>query len=55
MLGQGVTPKRWDPLADAPPLADLQAKAAEMRDSLHRAIARMPSHAEFIDRNCKAQ
>ena len=50
MLGQGVTPRQWDPLADTLPIADLQSKATEMRDSLHRAIARMPSHAEFIEK-----
>ena len=54
MLGQGVTPKHWDPLANTLPIAELQTKATELRDSLHRAIARMPSHAEFIENNCKA-
>ena len=55
MLGQGVSPQQWDPLANTLPIAELQAKATELRDNLHRAIARMPSHAEFIDNNCKAQ
>jgi tryptophan halogenase len=54
MLGQGVTPQQWDPLADTLPIAYLQKKAAEMRDGLHRAIARMPTHAQFIENNCKA-
>jgi tryptophan halogenase len=54
MLGQGITPKQWDPLADTLPLAELQARATELRDSLHRAIARMPTHAQFIESNCKA-
>jgi tryptophan halogenase len=54
MLGQGVTPKHWDPLANSLPIAELQMKASELRDSMHRAIARMPKHAEFIDSNCKA-
>jgi tryptophan halogenase len=54
MLGQHVTPRKWDPLADAIPLADLQMKASEMRANLHRAIARLPTHADFIEKNCKA-
>jgi tryptophan halogenase len=54
LLGQGVAPQQWDPLANTLPLAELQAKATELRDNLHRAIARMPRHAEFIDNNCRA-
>jgi tryptophan halogenase len=54
MLGQGVAPARWDPLADTIPLSHLQMKATELRDSFQRAVARMPTHAEFIDKNCKA-
>jgi tryptophan halogenase len=54
MLGQGITPTQWDPLADIPPIAELQTKTAEFRGGLHRAVARMPSHAQFVDKNCKA-
>jgi tryptophan halogenase len=54
LLGQGIVPARWDPLAETVPIADLQRKATELRDNLHRAIARMPTHAEFIEKNCKA-
>ncbi len=54
MLGQKMLPRHWDPLAEALPLAELQMKSAQLRDNLHRGIARMPSHAEFIDKNCKA-
>ena len=54
MMGQGIAPKQWDPLANTLPLAELQARASELREVMHRAIARMPSHAEFIENNCKA-
>jgi tryptophan 7-halogenase len=54
MLGQKLDPLHWDPLAEALPIAELQAKASQLRDSLHRGIARMPSHAEFIEKNCRA-
>jgi tryptophan halogenase len=54
MLGQKVKPEHWDPLADIMSLAELQTKAGELREILHSAIARMPTHAQFIEKNCKA-
>jgi tryptophan halogenase len=54
LLGQGIKPDHWDPLADALPLEQLQTQAASLRDRLHQAIARMPRHAEFIEKSCKA-
>ncbi len=36
------------------PIAELQAKTTEFREGLHRAVARMPTHAQFIEKNCKA-
>jgi tryptophan halogenase len=54
MLGQGIKPRHWDSLVDAIPLSGLQAQAESLRTRLHQAIARMPGHAEFIDKNCKA-
>jgi tryptophan halogenase len=54
MLGQGIKPQHWDPLADAMPLPELQAQAESLRARLHQAVGRMPGHAEFIDKSCKA-
>lgn len=54
MLGQGIVPRCWDPLADAMTLAELEAGAQSLRAKLHGAIARMPGHAQFIDKSCKA-
>jgi tryptophan halogenase len=54
MLGQHVTPRHWDPLAETLPLPELESKARELREGLHRAIARMPTHAQFIEHNCRA-
>ncbi len=54
MLGQGVEPRRWDPVADIMPIAELQQKADGLRTKLHAAVARMPSHRQFIENNCKA-
>lgn len=54
MLGQGVEPQRWDPLADIMPIEELQQRAEGLRSRLHEAVARMPSHQQFIESNCKA-
>jgi tryptophan halogenase len=54
MFGQGIHPRQWDPLANTQPIAELQKRATDMRESLHRAIARMPTHAQFVESNCKA-
>jgi tryptophan 7-halogenase len=54
MLGQGVQPQGWDPLADVIPLAVLQERADGLRARMHQAIALMPTHSEFIDQNCGA-
>ncbi len=51
MMGQKIVPERWDPLAETMPLAELQARAMEMRTNLHRAIARMPTQEQFIEAN----
>ena len=55
MLGQQITPRNWDPLANVVSIDELQTKAIEFREGMHRAIARMPSHAQFIENNCKAE
>jgi tryptophan halogenase len=54
MLGQGIQPRHWDPLADAIPLAQLRGQAEGLRRRLHQAVARMPGHAEFVDKSCRA-
>ena len=54
MLGQGIQPQHWDPLADVMPLAELQKQADSLRVRMHQAIASMPTHVEFIERHCKA-
>lgn len=54
MLGQGVQPRHWDPLAGIVPMGELRQKAEMLRAKLYEAIARMPTHQQFIDGNCKA-
>lgn len=48
MIGQGVEPKDWHPLADAMPAAELGSMLAALRDGYARKAAAMPSHDDFL-------
>ena len=54
LLGQHVVPERWDPIADTLPISELLGNSNALREKLHGAIARMPTHAQFIENSCKA-
>ena len=54
LLGQHIEPEHWDPIADTLPLAELLGNSTALREKMHAAIARMPTHAQFIDNSCKA-
>ena len=54
MFGQHVDPRRWDPVAETLPMSELQSNSLALREKLHTAIARMPTHADFIANSCKA-
>ncbi|PWK84701.1 tryptophan halogenase family protein [Fulvimonas soli] len=53
-IGQGIVPERHHPLADALPKAQLDEFLANIRTLVDRAVAAMPTHAEYIDRHFKA-
>nr|WP_314446204.1 tryptophan 7-halogenase [uncultured Sphingomonas sp.] len=46
---QGERARRYDALADALPVADLQAQLARMRQAMIAAVAPMPLHGAFLD------
>ncbi len=50
MLGQGLKPRGYDPLADTVPEAELEAHMRSIRDYIERATAAMPEHIEYIKR-----
>ena len=54
MLGQGVVPRTHHPLARSISDGDLRRLFEGVRKPVDEAVARMPSHQEFLDRYCKA-
>ena len=54
LIGQGVLPAGYSPLADALPAADLARFLGDARAHAERVAAALPSHADFIARHCAA-
>jgi len=48
MLGQGLMPQAHDPLIDGLPEAALYATLDAIRRDCHRAVERMPAHADAL-------
>jgi len=48
LIGQRILPERYHPLADALPQAQLDEFLGNIRTIVQRAIATMPTHADFI-------
>jgi tryptophan 7-halogenase len=45
---QGIYPQRYDPAANAMPLADIQSHFARVRDIMIREVATMPFHGDYL-------
>ncbi|RZJ42868.1 MAG: tryptophan 7-halogenase, partial [Brevundimonas sp.] len=54
LTGQNVIPERFDPMAATHDPQMMAAKMTRMRDVIGRAVADMPSHADYIARHCRA-
>lgn len=54
LIGQGVTPRSWSPLADALPEALLRQRLAGMAHVIGATAAAMPTHDAFLARYCPA-
>ena len=52
MIGQGLFPEGYDPLADGVPDAPMKQMLAQMGQSFRQAADGMPSHADYITQHC---
>jgi len=48
LLGQGIVPRRWDPLTDAVDEDQAQQMLARMAQFIRRAAEAMPTHADYL-------
>ncbi|KRC79010.1 tryptophan halogenase family protein [Sphingomonas sp. Root241] len=55
MLGQGITPQGWDPLADALDPGQLRQMLDRIRSTFRRTAEAMPAHADWLARHCPSR
>ena len=55
MLGQGITPQGWDPLADALDPGQLRQMLDRIRATFRRTAEAMPAHADWLARHCPSR
>jgi tryptophan halogenase len=53
-IGQGVWPRRYDPLADTIPLDTTRSQMRSLRGLIRQTAEAMPAHAAFIAEHCRA-
>ncbi|HMI37279.1 MAG TPA: tryptophan halogenase family protein [Steroidobacteraceae bacterium] len=53
-LGQGIVPRRYDPIIDGIGTEQLRAGMRQRRQAIRHLAEAMPRHAEFIARHCRA-
>lgn len=54
MLGQGVAPKDYNPMADRISAGQLEEFLGNVRQVIDREVAALPTHEEFLRRHCAA-
>jgi tryptophan halogenase len=55
LLGQGILPRTYDPLADTLPDEEVRGTLARMRAFIARTAEKMPRHGDFVRRHCPAR
>lgn len=53
-LGQGIIPKRYDPLVESIPTDALVQHLAQMKGQIADVVGKLPSHPDFLRTNCPA-
>ena len=54
MLGQGILPADYNPMADQMSEAQLSQFMGDVRGLIEKSVAGLPTHADFIAQHCKA-
>jgi tryptophan halogenase len=54
MLGQGIVPEAYHQITATMSDEELKGVLGSIRGSVNQAVAKLPSHQEFIDRYCKS-
>ncbi|WP_049722814.1 tryptophan halogenase family protein [Gilvimarinus polysaccharolyticus] len=55
MYGQGIVPRGYHSLVDNIPEDELQERLEGIRSVISQSVDYMPTHQEFIDKNCRAK
>lgn len=53
-MGQGVAPKRYDPMADSMSADELRKRLASIRATMAASVDHMPRHFDYIAKHCAA-
>ena len=54
MFGQGIAPQGYHPLVDAKSDELIEKMIKNVKEVMHGVVSLMPTHEEFIAKNCKA-
>jgi tryptophan halogenase len=54
LTGQDIWPQHYDPLVDTIDVETLKSHLARQRAAIRQCVNSMPTHSEFISRNCRA-
>ncbi|WP_308365537.1 MULTISPECIES: tryptophan 7-halogenase [unclassified Microbulbifer] len=55
LVGQGMVPQSYHPVADAITSDELNLRMVKVRDGIRKRLEMMPSHGEYIARHCASQ
>jgi tryptophan halogenase len=54
MIGQAIRPRGYDPTVDILDPQTVRTGLGDIRMTVRKCVETMPSHQDFIDRNCRA-